>query len=114
MIIGVTEWFEVMVFDSEEIALAECHPIDLANWVVVLYDQEGTWLEPIVTEGPKRWLGLRRGEPSARLRPNKVIDPGAAVDPIGVALANAETMRPNGHFQSLDEIRAKFPVEENA
>ena len=114
MIIGVSELREVKVFDTEALALAEWgHPLDLASWVFVLYDQKGTWLEPVVTQGPRRWLGLRSGELSVTLRPNKVIDPATAVDPIGIALAKAETMFPNKHFQSLGELRGRFPAEED-
>ena len=115
MVIGLMEYGEVRIYDTVEVALAEWgrFPSDLANWVIVFYDEQGRWLEPLITVGPKRWFGLRSGHATVNLRPNESIDPGAAVEPIGIALRDAESMLPNKYFQSLDQLRDKFPVMDN-
>lgn len=109
MIIGVLEYGEVRIYDDLDAALAEWgpYPSDLLSYVIVLYDENGVWLEPVATPGPRRWLGLRRGIDRVTLRPS--VSPRQPVDPIGLALEEAEDLVPNRHFASLAELRARFP-----
>ena len=96
MIIGVVEHGEVRIFDSIDHAIREwaAYPSDVESGVITFYDADGVWLEPRLA-GP---LTLHRNAA-----------PHAAVDPIGLALFEAETLIPNRYFDSLDELRAWFP-----
>lgn len=112
MIIGVLEYGEVRVYAGEADALAEwgSAPEDLASQVIVLYAEDGAVLAPVIEERPRRWFGLARGRPgTAGLRRMSHDDFG--VDLLGLAVADAVSMAPNGYFGSLQELRARFPLQ---
>ncbi len=109
MIIGVLEYGEVRLFEDEDQLLREwgSYSRDVESGVIVFYDADGVWLEPIVTPSPRRWLGLKRGAETFTLRRNCAPDP--SVDPIGVALAEATSLVSSRHVSSLDDLRKRFP-----
>ncbi len=114
MIIGILEYGEVRVFEHEGAVMQAWrnYPQDLAAQVIVLYDNDGSWLEPVFTPGPRRWFGLLRGTPSVSLRRARALEPG--VDPIGLALLEATTLVPNKYYSSLEELRERYPFTEPA
>jgi hypothetical protein len=113
MIIGLLEYGEVRIFDSIDEIMARwgSHPTDLSSQVIVFYDSDGVWLEPVVAKGPRRWFGLRDGIEAFTLRRNAA--PADSVDSIGLALFEAATLVANRHFGSLDELRARFPFSDS-
>ena len=99
---------QVRVYDDLEEALKEWGPRSLLTEAVVLYDENGVWLEPVESWGPRRLGGLMRGKLQVTLRPNPESD---WPDPIGLVLDEASELVANRHFGSLDELRARFPWE---
>ena len=99
MVIGVLEYGEVRLFESMDHVMREWgpYPADVASEVIVFYDTNGVWLEPVFTRG----FTLRRNT-----------TPDASVDSLGLALFEATTLAPNPYFGSLDELRARFPFDE--
>jgi len=110
MIIGVGEYGEVTIFDNLDHVMREWgrHASDVASEVIVFYDEDGVWLEPLVTMR-RRWLGLGERIDSFTLRRNP--SPGPGIDPVGLALFESSGLIPNPYFKSLEELRAKFPFE---
>ena len=108
MIIGVLEDGDVTLFDNIEHVMRvwERHPSDVASEVIIFYDEDGVWLEPLVTTRP-RWLGLGVTIDGFTLRRNPA--PGPGIDPLGLALFEASSLTPNRYVKSLDELRARFP-----
>jgi len=108
MIIGVTENGEVTLFDNLDHVMREWgrHPVDVACEVIVFYDEDGAWLEPVVTMR-RRWLGLGERIDSFTLRRN--VSPGPGIDPVGLALFESSSLAPNPYFKSLDELKTRFP-----
>jgi len=102
MVIGVLEYGEVRLFESMDQVMREWgpYPADVASEVVVFYDTDGVWLEPVFSRGIKAFT-LRRNT-----------TPDASVDSLGLALFEATTLAPNPYFGSLDELRARFPFDE--
>ena len=100
MIIGVLEYGEIRIFDDIDHVMREWgpYPSDVESGVIIFYDADGVWLEPVHAGEPFR---LRRNE-----------SPDETVDSIDLALFEAETLIPNAYFSSLDELRARFPLEE--
>ena len=108
MIIAILEHGQVRIYDDLEAALKEWGPRDLLSEAVVLYDENGVWLEPVESWGPRRWGGLIRGKLRATLRPSPESD---WPDPIGLVLDEASELVANRHFESLEELRARYPWE---
>ena len=108
MIIGVLENGDVTLFDNLDQVMREWgrHPADVASEVITFYDEDGVWLEPLVTMR-RRWLGLGQRIDSFTLRRNP--SPGPGIDPVGLALFEATSLTSNPHVKSLDELRTKFP-----
>ena len=107
VVIGVLEYGEVRLFESMDQVMREWgpYPADVASQVIVFYDADGVWLEPVFTRG--RRLGLREDIKAFTLRRNTT--PDASVDSIALALFEATSLAPNRHCDSLDELRARFP-----
>ena len=99
VVIGVLEYGEVRLFESMDQVMKEWGPYgaDMASEVIVFYDTNGVWLESVFTRG----FTLRRNT-----------SPDASVDSIGLALFEATSLAPNPYFDSLDELRARFPFVE--
>ena len=114
MIIGVLEDGEVRLFENIDETMAHwgSNPTDVLSQVIVFYDGDGVWLEPVVTKGPRRWFGLRDGSKAFTLRRNDA--PADSVDAIELALFEATSLMANRHFGSLDELRARFPFSHSA
>ena len=110
MIIGILERGEVRIYDDLEQTLKEWgpRPRALLSEAVVLYDEDGVWLEPIESWGPRRLGGLIRGKLQVTLRPSPESD---WADPIGLVLDEASELAPNRHFGFLEELRARYPWE---
>lgn len=108
MIIGVLESGDVQIFEDVDAALREWRPHarDLESGVITLYDDDGVWLEPVVTRRPHRWLPFASSVGDVELRRNPDSD---WPDPIGVALDDAVELLPSQHVGSLAELRARFP-----
>ena len=108
MIIGVLEDGEVTLFDNLDHVMREWgrHPSDVASEGIIFYDEDGVWLEPVVTMR-RRWLGLRESIDSFTLRRNPA--PGPSIDPVGLALFESSGLAPNPYVKSLDELRTRFP-----
>jgi hypothetical protein len=108
MVIGVLEDGEVELFDNLDHVMREWgrHASDVASEVIIFYDEDGVWLEPLVTMR-RRWLGLRETIDSFTLRRNA--SPGPGIDPIGLALFESSSLTPNPYVKSLDELRTRFP-----
>jgi len=108
MIIGVIENSEVRVFEDIDEVMREWkpYPSDVASEVIVFYDEDGTWLEPVFKELPRRWFGLKGGIEFLELRRSS--SHGKAIDPINLALYEAKTLVPNRHVSSLEELRSRF------
>jgi len=108
MIIGVLEDGAVTLFDNLDHVMGEWgrHPSDVASEVIIFYDEDGVWLEPLVTMR-RRWLGLRETIDSFTLRRNASPNPG--IDPLGLALFEATSLTPNPYVKSLDELKTRFP-----
>ena len=114
LVIGVTEWCEVRVYDSLAAVLSEWgpYPTDLLSDVIMLYGEDGSWFEPI----PKyvrrfRFLPWPMELACVELR---AMDPSAygayGQDTLPMKLHHeSESLRPNGHFASLDELRRMYP-----
>ena len=111
MIIGVLEDGEVRLFDdiAEVIRAWGSYPDDVASEVIVFYDADGVWFKPILSTGPKRWAGLRPSSKNFTLERSDHPDP--TVDPLSVALHQATVLAPNRYFNSLAELRTRFPYE---
>jgi hypothetical protein len=111
MIIGVVEYGEVRIFDNIAHVLSEWgqYATDVESEVIVFYDADGAWLEPILTHMPRRWFGLRKGATVFTLHRN-IHPESKAIDPISQALNDAETLMPNSYFKSLDELRTRFSL----
>ena len=103
MVIGVFEYDEVRLFESMDQVMREWgpYPADVASEVIVFYDTDGVWLEPVFTRGSNAFT-LRRNT-----------TPDASVDSIGLALFEATNLAPNQYFDSLDELRVRFPFLES-
>ena len=99
MVIGILEYGEVRLFESLDQVMREWgpYPADVASEVVVFYDTDGVWLEPVFSRGIKAFT-LRRNT-----------TPDASVDSLGLALFEATSLAPNPYFGSLDELREGFP-----
>jgi hypothetical protein len=108
MIIGVLEDGAVELFDDLDHVMREWarHAPDVASEVIIFYDEDGVWLEPLVTMR-RRWLGLRETIDSFTLRRNA--SPGPGIDPVGLALFESSSLAPNPYVTSLDELRTRFP-----
>ena len=102
VVIGVLEYGEVRLFESLDQVMREWgpYPADVASEVVVFYDTDGVWLEPVFSRSIKAFT-LRRNT-----------TPDASVDSVGLALFEATSLAPNPYFESLDELRARFPFDE--
>ena len=102
VVIGVLEYGEVRLFESMDQVMKEWGPYaaDVVSEVIVFYDNDGVWLEPVFTRGIEAFT-LRRNT-----------TPDASVDSIGLALFEAASLAPNPYFDSLDELRARFPFDE--
>jgi hypothetical protein len=100
MIIGALEYGEIRIFDDIDHVMREWgpYPSDVESGVITFYDADGVWLEPTDASEP------------FQLSRNK--NPDETVDSIALALFEAATLIPNPYFSSLDELRAKFPLEE--
>lgn len=110
MIIGVLEDGEITLFDDLDHVMREWgrHPADVASEVIVFYDEDGVWLEPLVTTR-RRWLGLGETIDGFTLRRNAA--PGPGIDPLGLALLEASSLTPNKYVKSLDELKARYPFK---
>lgn len=110
LVIGVLEYGEVRLYESTDQVLREWgpYPADVASQVIVFYDTDGVWLEPVFTRGGRR-PGLRKGIKAFTLRRNTT--PDASVDSVGLALFEATSLAPNRHCNSLDELRTRFPFQ---
>jgi hypothetical protein len=77
--------------------------IDVENNVVVFYDEDGTWLQPVFTTPNRRgWFGgITQGEYTL----TRCNEREPQVDPIEVALGEAAGVEPNPHFDSVESIR---------
>src|SRR3712207_712904 len=108
MIIGITEYGEVRIYDDLEHVTREwgAYPTDIGN-VIEFYDGTGNWLEPVLSKGPRRWFGLRPGVTSVTLRAAASGAPW--VDPLAMALHQAISLVPNRHISELSELRRMFP-----
>ncbi len=110
IVIGVLEYGEVRLYESMDQVMKDWgpYPADVASEVIVFYDTDGVWLEPVFTRARRR-PGLREGIKAFTLRRNTT--PDASVDSIGLALFEATSLAPNRHCNSLDELRARFPFQ---
>ena len=99
VVIGVLEYGEVRLFESMDQVMKEWGPYaaDVVSEVIVFYDNDGVWLEPVFTRGFK----LCRNT-----------NPDASVDSVNLALFEATSLAPNPYFASLAELRARFPFDE--
>src|SRR5262245_4109646 len=100
---------EVCIFDDVAHAMKDWGQFadDVESEVITFYDADGTWLRPLVTQGPRRLGGLLPGIRTFELVRDANLD--QAVDPIWLALFEASTLIENSHVASLSELRALFP-----
>jgi hypothetical protein len=104
MIIAVAEDGRVWIHEKESDARQQWPPLDVDSRVVVFYDADGTWLQPVfTTPNRKRWFGLVSvpGEYQLVRNPNRPGD----IDDIALALSETIYLEPNPHFASLDALR---------
>lgn len=107
MIFAFAEDGMLAVLDDVAAAQRECEGIDVEDGVYVFYAADGTWLRPRFTR-PNRRRGfaffqtIESGEFVVEPDPS----PPADIDPIHVALDETAGLEPNGHFATLDAVRA--------
>ncbi len=103
MIFVFVEDGTVEVLDRPEAAL-QYEPLDVESGVFVFYDEDGTWLRPRFTRpNRRRFFGVLLEQGSFEVERSDALDP--AVDPFDVALAEAQALKPNKYFATLDAIR---------
>ena len=110
MIIGMMETREIRIYASIDDALAEWGPFptDLLSGVIIFYDQDGTYLEPIASYAPKKWFQLRPRIYSIQLRRETAISPFQ--DPLPYVLHyEAISLVPNPWVDSLERLRSMYP-----
>jgi hypothetical protein len=102
VVIGVLEHGEVRLFESMDQVMRDWgqYAADVVSEVIVFYDTDGVWLKPVFTRGIEGFTLHRNTTPDA------------SVDSIGLALFEATSLAPNPYFDSLDELRARFPFDE--
>jgi hypothetical protein len=107
VILAFAEDGMLAVLDDLAAAQRECEGIDVESGVYVFYAEDGTWLRPRFTQ-PNRRRGFAFFQTIESgvfvLEPDA--SPPADIDPIDVALDEAAGLEPNGHFATLDAVRA--------
>ena len=111
MIIGMMETREIRIYASIDDALAEwgAFPTDLLSDVIIFYDQDGRYLQPIANYAPKKkWFQLRPKIYSIQLRRETAISP--LQDPLPYVLHyEAISLVPNPWVDSLERLRSMYP-----
>ena len=108
MVIGVLETGEVRLYASLAAAMEEWgdYLSDLASDVIVLYDEDGTWLKPVETYG-RKWYQLRPRLMSVELRRASEDE---YHDSLGYLLKHeATTLASNPFVRSLEQLRQMYP-----
>jgi hypothetical protein len=106
MIFAFAEDGSLAVLDDLAAAQGECEGIDVEGGMYVFYADDGAWLRPRFTR-PNRSRGLafakwvESGEYVLEREPRP-----DDVDDFDTALAAATALQPNGHFATLDAVRA--------
>ena len=111
MIFAFAEDGMLAVLDDLAAAQRECEGIDVEDGVYVFYAADGTWLRPRFTRpNRRRGSGFFRTIESGEFVLEPEPAPPADIDPIDVALDEAAGLQPNGHFATLDAVRAHLAV----
>ena len=113
MIIGVVETEEVRLYASISEAMEEwgSYPTDIASDVVVFYDEDGTWLKPVMKYA-RRWYQLKPRVVSVELRRATADE---YEDPLGYKLQyEVSRLAPNALVSSLEQLRALYPHKDGS
>lgn len=111
MIIGLVEHGEVRVYESLEKVMLEWgrFPNDLLSEVIVLYDDDGSWLKPVGVYEPRKFFPWLQKLRSVHFEHASAADEGQ--DELSYLLAfEAVSVAPNGLVSSLDELRRRYPT----
>lgn len=110
MIVGFVEDGQVRVYESLDGVMAEWgnFPSDLLSEVILLYDEDGTWLMP---EGVyERWTFLPWPQRLRSVTFERANASEHGRDELGYLLVyEALSLAPNTRFASLDELRERYP-----
>jgi len=110
MIVGVLENGEVRVYESLEKVMLEWgrSPADLLSEVIVLYDDDGSWLKPVGVYGSRKFLPWLQKLRSVYFERTDAAQAGQ--DELSYLLAlEAVSVAPNDLVSSLDELRRRYP-----
>lgn len=109
MVIGYLEDGTVRVYSNRDAAMREWgqYPTDLLSDVIILYDDDGTWLEPVARYLPKtwyRWWSKLGGVDLIRSTKK------GGQDPLAYLLHYEATRLEDNHvISSLEQLKARFP-----
>lgn len=113
MIIGLLESGEVKIYENLEEVMQEWgqYPEDILSDVIIFYDEEGNWLQPIARYTSNKWF--KWWERLVAVDLVKSDDAEAFQDSLAYMLNyEATTLEKNSRFKSLDELKAKYPYTE--
>lgn len=108
MIIGLVENGTVKIYEDIKQVLKEWgqYPTDLLSEVIILYNEKGTWLEPIAKYSSQRYFKWLK-----KLEKIEFIDNSDHYqDSLEYMLHfEALTLENNKYFKTLDELRSQYP-----
>jgi hypothetical protein len=111
MIIGFIEFGEIRVYEdiSHVLDAWAKFPTDLLSDVIVLYDDDGTWLEPVATYRKRKWFPWLKTIESVQLVRN---ENDHHQDSLPYLLHNeAKSLATNHLVKSLQELRIRYPFK---